>query len=115
MKLVTPRLDAYVLPITLVILFGVFIVQRHGTARIGIFFGPITLVWFIAMGAAGVYQILQYPPILAALNPYYAFEFLVEHGFVAFLVLGAIFLAVTGAEALYADLGHFGKAPIRAA
>lgn len=115
MKLITPALDPYVIPITLVILFGVFIVQRHGTARIGIFFGPITLVWFVAMGAAGVWQILGEPEILVALSPAYAVEFLLEHGFVAFLVLGAVFLAVTGAEALYADLGHFGKTPIRAA
>lgn len=115
MRLVTPALDPYVIPITLVILFAVFIVQRHGTARIGIFFGPITLIWFLAMGGAGLWQIAGEPEILVALNPFYALEFLQEHGLVAFLVLGAVFLAVTGAEALYADLGHFGKTPIRAA
>lgn len=111
--LVTPALTPYVLPVTIVILFGVFMVQRHGTARIGAWFGPITVVWFLTMGAAGIWQISGNPAVLDAINPIHAIRFLYEHGLTAFLVLGAIFLAVTGAEALYADLGHFGRGPIR--
>ena len=114
-KLVTPALEDYVIPITLAILFGLFIVQQHGTAAISVAFGPITLVWFFTMAAMGVWQMSGDWTVLSAFNPYFAVEFMLEHGVVAFIVLGAVFLCVTGAEALYADLGHFGKAPIRLA
>ncbi|KFI34190.1 potassium transport protein Kup [Haematobacter missouriensis] len=113
LELITPSFTPFVLPITIIILIGVFMVQRHGTARIGAWFGPITLIWFITMGAAGIWQISGNPHVLTALNPHHAVFFLTDHGFTAFLVLGAVFLAVTGAEALYADLGHFGRGPIR--
>lgn len=92
-----------------------FFIQSRGTALLARWFGPITALWFLAMAAAGVHQIMVFPSVLAALNPLYAVSFLMNHGFVAFVVLGAVFLAVTGAEALYADLGHFGRRPIQLA
>ena len=114
-KLVTPKLDAYVLPITVGILVGLFVVQRHGTQAISAAFGPITAIWFLTMATTGVIQLAQDASVIAAFNPYHGIAFLIDHGLVAFIVMGAIFLAVTGAEALYADLGHFGKRPIRLA
>jgi KUP system potassium uptake protein len=114
-KLVTPALEHYVLPITLAILFGLFIVQQHGTAAISVAFGPITAIWFLAMALMGLWQLAGDWTVLAAVNPVYGVQFMLEHGLIAFIVLGAVFLCVTGAEALYADLGHFGKAPIRLA
>jgi len=116
MKLVEPRFEEFVLPITLAILFGLFLVQRHGTHAISSLFGPITALWFLSMAAAGLYQLWHADMgVLVAFNPVYAFEFFVDHGTIAFIVLGAVFLCVTGAEALYADLGHFGRRPIRLA
>ncbi len=103
------------LPIAVGVLFALFLVQRHGTATIGAFFGPIMVLWFVALAAAGIYGILQHPGILAALNPLNALRFLTQHGFASFVVLGAVLLAFTGAEALYADMGHFGSGPIRLA
>ncbi|WP_284164377.1 potassium transporter Kup [Frigidibacter sp. SD6-1] len=114
-KLVTPKLDAYVLPITVGILVGLFMVQRHGTKAISAAFGPITALWFLTMATTGVMQLAQDASVIAAFNPYYGIVFLIDHGLIAFIVMGAVFLAVTGAEALYADLGHFGKRPIRLA
>lgn len=114
-KLVAPSLDQYVLPITLGILVALFVVQRHGTQAIAIAFGPITALWFVTMGLTGAYQLMLDPTVLAGFNPAYALIFLLDHGLVAFIVMGAVFLAVTGAEALYADLGHFGRKPIRTA
>lgn len=115
LKLVTPVFDPYILPISMVILGALFIVQSRGTGPLARWFGPVTALWFLAMGAAGLAQIVAVPSVLVAINPAYALAFLSEQGLVAFVVLGAVFLAVTGAEALYADLGHFGRGPIRIA
>ncbi len=115
LSLVTPAFDTFIVPVTLAILFGLFVVQQYGTRAISAAFGPITLVWFIALGASGAYHLAGDPGVLASVNPYHAVRFILNHGFVAFVVLGAVFLCVTGAEALYADLGHFGARPIRLA
>ena len=112
LEVVTPNFDAYVVPITLGILLALFAVQRLGTGSVGIVFGPITLLWFLAIGASGLDHIFDDPEILFALNPIYIVNFLYHQPEVAFVTIGAIFLAVTGAEALYADLGHFGRKPI---
>jgi len=115
LTIAAPHLQFLIVPVTCLILLALFVVQRRGTAAIGAVFGPITLAWFCALAVLGVPQIAREPGILRALNPWYAVSFLAtgqQHGF---LVLGAVFLAVTGAEALYADLGHFGRAPIRRA
>jgi KUP system potassium uptake protein len=104
-----------VIPITLLVLFGLFVVQKRGTGGIGKFFGPITLVWFFVISLLGVLQIMSNPAILWAISPHYAVGFMWANPLVTFLILGAVVLCVTGAEALYADLGHFGKAPIRLA
>jgi KUP system potassium uptake protein len=114
-KLVTPKLDYFVLPLTIFILFLLFAVQKTGTGRVSIFFGPITVLWFMVMGAAGVSWIIQNPAILFAFNPYHAVTFLIDHGQMSFYILGGVFLAVTGVEALYTDLGHFGRKPIQRA
>jgi KUP system potassium uptake protein len=115
LKIVTPAFDPYVVPITVVILVGLFLVQSRGTARIAAFFGPITLVWFVVLAAAGIWHIAQNPGVLAAFNPLQGISFLIDHRLVGFLTLGAVFLVVTGSEALYADLGHFGRRPIQVA
>ncbi|MGJ7581511.1 potassium transporter Kup [Variovorax sp. RHLX14] len=115
LEVVSPHFAHYVIPITLVVLFGLFAVQKRGTAGIGKFFGPITLVWFLVLAVLGVTQILTHPEILKAVNPYYALKFIWDNPMTSFIVLGATVLCVTGAEALYADLGHFGKGPIRIA
>ncbi|MEY8098629.1 potassium transporter Kup [Falsihalocynthiibacter sp. S25ZX9] len=115
LKLVTPLFEPYVIPIAIGILVSLFMVQSRGTGPLARWFGPITVVWFLVMGAAGVAQIVENPSILWAFDPRFAMSFMTEHGKVAFIVLGAIFLAVTGAEALYADLGHFGRKPIQIA
>jgi KUP system potassium uptake protein len=114
-KLVTAAFDPYVVPLTVVILFVLFAVQARGTARVAAFFGPIMAAWFavIAIGAIG--PIMRHPEVLVALNPIHAVTFMLHHGIIGFVTLGAVFLAVTGAEALYADLGHFGKRPIQTA
>lgn len=113
LKLVTPAFDEWVLPISIVILIGLFAIQSQGTALVSKFFGPITAVWFIAMGLGGVLHIFDDLSILLAFNPVYAITFLFNEGFLGIVVLGAVFLTVTGAEALYADLGHFGRRPIQ--
>lgn len=115
LKLVTPALDSYVLPIAIFILFLLFSIQKKGTAKVSTFFGPITALWFLTMAALGVSWIIKNPSILFAFSPHYALMFLIEHGALSFFVLGGVFLAVTGVEALYADLGHFGKKPIQRA
>ncbi|RYF76669.1 MAG: potassium transporter Kup [Comamonadaceae bacterium] len=115
LEVVSPHFRRYVIPITLVVLFGLFLVQKRGTAGIGKFFGPITLAWFLTIAVLGVSQILTHPEILKAINPYYALRFIWNNPVTSFIVLGATVLCVTGAEALYADLGHFGKGPIRIA
>jgi KUP system potassium uptake protein len=110
-----PSLHAWVLPLTLVVLTGLFAVQRFGTGGIGRAFGPVTLVWFIALALLGLPHIVENPGVLRALDPRYALEFFIDNKLVAFIALGAVVLCVTGGEALYADLGHFGKLPIRIA
>jgi KUP system potassium uptake protein len=115
LEIVTPAAKPYVVPISLVVLVLLFAVQRRGTGDIGKFFGPITVVWFAAIGVAGAVQVVQNPQVLLAILPTYAFRFAFDHYQIAFITLGAVFLCVTGAEALYADMGHFGKTPIRLA
>jgi KUP system potassium uptake protein len=111
-RLVAPNMERWIVPITLVIIVGIFAVQRFGTAKVSIVFGPVTGLWFLVLGFIGVVNIVQYPGVLFALNPLLGVEFVVTHAGLAFVVIGAIFLAVTGAEALYVDLGHFGRKPI---
>jgi KUP system potassium uptake protein len=115
LEIAAPQLHSFVIPITLVVLTGLFAVQRFGTGGIGKFFGPITLIWFIVLVLLGAPHILANPGVLVALNPLYALRFFTEHQVVAFVALGAVVLCVTGGEALYADMGHFGKRPIRIA
>lgn len=110
-----PDLDFLVVPITIAILIGLFAVQRRGTSSIGALFGPITLTWFAALSVLGLYRIAQNPGVLEAANPLYAIEFFRDNGWRGFGTLGSVFLVVTGGEALYADLGHFGRKPIQAA
>ena len=114
-ELVAPSFVEYVIPVTVGIIVALFMVQQHGTQAISVLFGPITAIWFIVMGITGARELAGDPAVLAAFNPVYGVLFLAHHGLGAFFVMGAIFLAVTGAEALYADLGHFGRAPIRTA
>jgi KUP system potassium uptake protein len=115
LKVVTPAFDAYVVPLTVLILVMLFAVQSRGTANVAAFFGPVTLFWFATIAAAGVWHVIQNPTVLLAFSPLYGISFLLHHGIVGFYTLGAVFLVVTGAEALYADLGHFGRGPIRLA
>jgi KUP system potassium uptake protein len=115
MKLITATFEHYVVPLTLIILVALFAVQSRGTARVAAFFGPIMCVWFAVIAVAAVPQIARHPEVLQAFNPLHAVSFMLHHGLIGFVTLGAVFLAVTGAEALYADLGHFGKRPIQAA
>ena len=115
LEVVTPALKPYVVPITLVVITVLYIVQRFGTGAMGRWFGPFTIVWFLVIGFWGAAWVVRAPQVLAALNPWHALRFGVDHGHVTLLVLGAVFLAVTGAEALYADMGHFGRKPIQIA
>jgi KUP system potassium uptake protein len=115
LKLITPLFAPYVIPIAIGILVSLFMLQSRGTGPLARWFGPITAVWFLILAAAGAFQIIGNPSVLWAFDPRFAVSFMLEHGQVAFVVLGAIFLAVTGAEALYADLGHFGRKPIQTA
>jgi len=109
----TTLFDAYVVPIAVAVLVMLFALQRRGTEVVGKLFGPICVLWFVALGSIGVVHIVNNPAVVAALNPLYALGFVTGHGFASFLVLAAVVLAITGAEALYADMGHFGKGPIR--
>ncbi|MNM01978.1 potassium transport protein Kup [compost metagenome] len=115
LEVATPAFSPYVVPLTMVVLVALYSVQSHGTAGIGRYFAPIMVLWFAALAGMGVVNIIKSPQILAALNPIHAATFLMNNGFVAFVALGAVVLALTGAEALYADMGHFGKKPIRMA
>lgn len=110
--LIAPNLEEWVVPTTIGILVALFFVQRQGTGKIAGLFGPITALWFTSLGLLGIWNIIENPSVLAAFNPVYGLQFLVAHQAIAMLILGAVFLAVTGAEALYADLGHFGRKPI---
>jgi len=115
LEVVSPHFTRYVIPLTLLVLFCLFAVQKSGTGGIGRFFGPVTLVWFISIAALGVHHIIGHPEILSALSPHHALGFIWRNPVTSFIILGAVVLCVTGAEALYADLGHFGKKPIRLA
>src|SRR6202049_2291915 len=115
LKVATPAFEPYVVPLTIVILVALFAAQSRGTGKMGAFFGPITTIWFIAIAIPGVIYVASDPSILLAFNPAYGISFLATHGYIGLLTLGAVFLAVTGAEALYADLGHFGRRPIQTA
>lgn len=115
LEVVSGTFGEYVIPLTLLILLGLFAVQKRGTGGIGKFFGPLTLTWFVVIAVLGVLNIADHPMILRALAPWYALAFIVDHPGITFIMLGAMVLCVTGAEALYADLGHFGKKPIRLA
>jgi KUP system potassium uptake protein len=115
LKVITPAFDPYVVPLTALILVLLFAFQSRGTAKVATFFGPVMLVWFTVIAVAGLWHVAQNPAVLWAFNPAYGIEFLATHGIIGLVTLGAVFLVVTGAEALYADLGHFGRAPIRAA
>src|SRR6202162_939637 len=114
-KLVTAAFDPYVVPLTVLILFVLFAAQSRGTALVAAFFGPVMCIWFGVIAIAAIPPIMRHPEVLLALNPFYAVSFMLHHGIIGFVTLGAVFLAVTGAEALYADLGHFGKRPIQTA
>jgi KUP system potassium uptake protein len=114
LKLVTPGLEHYVVPLTIFILVLLFSVQSSGTARVASAFGPVMVVWFTALAVMGLFHIKDDPTVLAAINPWYAIQFVLSHGTIGLVTLGLVFLAVTGGEALYADLGHFGRKPIQA-
>ena len=113
LNVATPFFASYVVPITIVIIVGLFLIQSHGTAKVGRLFGPIMLVWFIIIAALGIMQVVRHPSVINAFNPIHAVNFFLREGWHGFLVLGTVFLVVTGGEALYADMGHFGKRPIR--
>jgi len=115
LKIATPAFEHYVIPITVLILVALFSVQSRGTARVAAFFGPIMVVWFISLALLGLLHISDDPHVMLAINPLYAIEFMLDHGKIALVTLGLVFLAVTGGEALYADLGHFGRKPIQTA
>lgn len=112
LELITPVFSPYIIPITICILVGLFSVQKYGTEIVGKVFGPLTLFWFLTLGALGVFNILKVPSVLMAVNPYFALQFFLNNSWNGFFVLGSVFLVVTGGEALYSDLGHFGRKPI---
>ncbi|BAN48153.1 potassium transporter Kup [Metapseudomonas resinovorans] len=107
-----PGLGHWVVPVTVVLLIGLFLIQKHGTARIGILFGPVMVIWFVVLGVLGIHGIVQRPEVLQAVNPWWGFNFFLAHPGIGVTILGAVVLALTGAEALYADMGHFGRKPI---
>ncbi len=113
LQVAAPSLQPYVLPITIIVLIFLFLFQSHGTAKVGLLFGPIMIAWFAVLALLGWVSVVQNPAVLEALNPIYGLRFFLEHGWHAFIALGAVVLALTGAEALYADMGHFGKRPIQ--
>ena len=115
LEVATPALQPYVIPVALAVLVALFSVQRRGTAGIGRYFGPVVLVWFFVLSVMGAINIFENPSVLRALNPLYGLHFLTDSGWIAFIALGAVVLAFTGAESLYADMGHFGKRPLRTA
>ena len=115
LEIATPLLKPFVVPLSVVVILVLFAIQQKGTATVGAMFGPIMLLWFATLGVSGALNIVANPDVMQALNPVHALRFITQHGFGSFIVLGAVFLAVTGAEALYADMGHFGKRPIRLA
>ena len=115
LSIATPMFNDWLMPLAIGILAGLFLVQRHGTATMGKFFGPLTLTWFLSIGALGVWSVLQTPFVLTMVSPHWAFNFIAHQPYLAFLTMGAVILTITGGEALYADMGHFGRLPIRLA
>lgn len=115
LSIATPMFNQWLLPLAIGILTGLFIVQRHGTGTMGKFFGPLTLMWFVSIGILGLWSIMQTPYVLSMISPHWAFNFVVHQPYVAFLTMGAVILTITGGEALYADMGHFGRLPIKLA
>src|SRR5207245_4320277 len=115
LEVAAPGLHHYIVPVSLAVLTALFVVQRHGTGGLGKFFGPVTALWFVVIGTLGLVHIVRNPSVMGALSPHHAVLFLVLQPGVAFVALGFVVLCVTGAEALYADMGHFGKRPIRVA
>jgi KUP system potassium uptake protein len=113
LEIATPEMKRFVIPITVTILFALFVIQKYGTAAVGKLFGPITIAWFISLAALGLYNVIKAPEIFNAINPMYALNFIGEHTLMAFIVMGSVVLVVTGVEALYLDMGHFGRKPIR--
>jgi KUP system potassium uptake protein len=113
LEIATPEMKRFVIPITVTILFALFVIQKYGTAAVGKLFGPITIAWFISLAALGLYNVIKAPEIFNAINPMYAISFIGEHTLMAFIVMGSVVLVVTGVEALYLDMGHFGRRPIR--
>lgn len=113
LQIATPFFEPFIIPLTIIILFVLFFFQRKGTGKVGMIFGPVIFTWFISLAILGINAIVKHPAILHAVNPYYAFHFFISHGFGSITILGAVFLVVTGGEAIYADIGHFGKKPIR--
>jgi KUP system potassium uptake protein len=115
LEIIAPSLKDFVIPATVIVLTGLFMLQKRGTGLVGLFFGPVMIVWFSVLAGLGIIQIFRHPEVLVALNPYYAFQFISDFPKLAFLALSAVVLAVTGGEALYTDMGHFGRSPIRLA
>ncbi|HMS38729.1 MAG TPA: KUP/HAK/KT family potassium transporter, partial [Pyrinomonadaceae bacterium] len=115
LSVATPQLTRFVVPLTIAILVGLFLIQKRGTAGIGKIFGPVTMLWFTVLAILGIAQIFHYPQVFAAVNPLQGIEFFIRNGWHGFIILGSVFLVVTGGEAPYADMGHFGKKPIRLA
>jgi KUP system potassium uptake protein len=115
LEVIAPQLHPFVVPVSLTVLIGLFVIQAFGTGRVGAFFGPMTALWFLTIGALGALSIVETPSVLAAVQPSYAYHFFADHPLISFIALGAVVLAVTGTEALYADMGHFGRGPIRVA
>ena len=113
LQVATPFFEPFIIPITIIILFALFYFQKKGTTGVGMIFGPLILLWFLSIALLGLNSIIKKPSVLYAVNPYYAFHFFQLNGLSGMVILGGVFLALTGAEALYADLGHFGKKPIR--
>jgi KUP system potassium uptake protein len=113
LNVATPLFAPYVVPVTIAIIVGLFLIQSHGTAKVGRLFGPVMLMWFLVIAALGVMQVVRHPSVIGAFSPLHGFNFFMRNGWHGFLVLGTVFLVVTGGEALYADMGHFGKRPIR--
>lgn len=115
LEIIAPTLKDFVIPVTVIVLTGLFMIQKRGTGLVGMFFGPVMIVWFTVLACLGINQIFKHPEVLVALNPYYALQFIYEYPKLAFFALSAVVLAVTGGEALYTDMGHFGRSPIRLA
>ena len=109
----TATFKPYIVPVATGILIGLFLIQRHGTGVVGLLFGPVCALWFLSIGSVGAWNIARNPSILQALNPVHALRFMTGHGFASFVVLGSVLLAITGAETLYADMGHFGRKAVR--